>query len=125
MLSNFRVQATIPSSDPEALRPFYENVLGLTVFAVRPTAIVFRAGEGSQFVISRSGIRPAGHTQMSFVVPDVEAEVAELRGRGVTFEEYEMPKTENGVAHMPAGTAAWFKDPEGNLLGIFQFDDPV
>ena len=125
MLSNHRVQATLPSADPEALRPFYEETLGLTVLAVRPGAIVYAAGDGTQFVTSRSGIRPSGHTQMSFVVPDVSAEVAELRGQGVAFEEYEMPKTENGVAQMPSGKAAWFKDPEGNLIGIFQFDEPI
>ena len=125
MLSNYRVQATIPTPDPQALRTFYEGTLRLTPYAERPSAILYKVGEGSMFVLSRSGIKPAGHTQMSFLVPDVEAEVVELRGRGVVFEEYEMPKTENGVARMPAGKAAWFKDPDGNLIGIFQFDEPV
>ncbi len=51
--------------------------------------------------------------------------MAELRARGVVFEEYEMPKTEGGVARMPAGRAAWFKDPHGNVIGLIQFDDPT
>jgi hypothetical protein len=62
---------------------------------------------------------------MSFTVPDVEAEVRELRERGVVFEEYEAPKTENGIATMPSGRAAWIKDPDGNLIGLFQFNEPV
>jgi catechol-2,3-dioxygenase len=125
MLSNRRVQATLPTTDVDGLRPFYEETLGLTPYAIRPSAVVYQVGDGTFFAISRSGIKPAGHTQMSFVVPDVQAEVAELRARGVVFEEYEMPKTEDGIARMPAGAAAWFKDPEGNLIGVFEFDDPV
>lgn len=125
MLSERRVQATLPTTDVDKLRPFYEETLGLKPFATRPSAVIYRVGEGTFFILSRSGIKPAGHTQMSFVVPDVKAEVAELRGRGVVFEEYEMPKTEDGVARMPAGWAAWFKDPDGNLIGLIQFDEPV
>jgi catechol 2,3-dioxygenase-like lactoylglutathione lyase family enzyme len=58
-------------------------------------------------------------------VPDIEAEVASLRSRGVIFEEYDAPKTEHGIAHLPVGRTAWFKDPDGNLIGILQFDDPA
>jgi predicted enzyme related to lactoylglutathione lyase len=125
VLPDRRAQAILPSTDPDALRPFYEDVLGFTPAALRPITVFYRAGEGSTFAISRSGIKPAGHTQLSFVVPDLQAEVEELRGRGVVFEEYEMPKTENGIASMPAGRAAWFKDPHGNLLGLIQLDDPI
>jgi predicted enzyme related to lactoylglutathione lyase len=77
-------------------------------------------------VISRSGGKATGaFTQMSFEVRDIEAEVADLRGRGVNFESYEMPKTTNGIALMPAGRAAWFKDPDGNLIGLIEFAEPV
>jgi len=125
MLQERRAQAILPSPDPDALRPFYEETLGFTPAALRPITVFYRAGENSAFAISRSGIKPAGHTQMSFVVPDLAAEVAELQGRGVVFEEYETPKTVNGIAQMPAGRAAWFKDPHGNLIGLIQLDDPV
>jgi catechol-2,3-dioxygenase len=43
----------------------------------------------------------------------------------VTFEEYETPHTVDGIADMGVGRAAWFKDPDGNLIGIIQFNDPV
>lgn len=125
MLAERRVHATLPTTDPERLRAFYEGTLGLTPFAVRPAAVLYKVGDGTLFALTRSGIAPAGHTQMSFTVPNVEAEVAELRVRGVVFEEYETPRTERGIATMPAGRAAWFKDPDGNLIGIIQFDDPV
>ncbi|HLX35295.1 MAG TPA: VOC family protein [Candidatus Limnocylindrales bacterium] len=125
MLADRRVHTTLPAPDVDALRPFYEETLGLTPLAVRPAAVVYRVGDGSIFVLSRSGAKPGGHTQMAFTVPDLEVQVAELRSRGVVFEEYETPKTVDGIATLPAGRAAWFKDPAGNLLGLFAWNDPV
>jgi predicted enzyme related to lactoylglutathione lyase len=126
MLTQRRAHTTLPTLDVDALRPFYEEVLGFTPKGIRPGAVMYDAGEGSVFVISRAGQQSSGtHTQMAFTVTDLEAEVAELIARGVTFESYEMPKTEGGIAKMPAGRAAWFKDPHGNLLGIFEFSDPL
>lgn len=59
---------------------------------------------------------------MSFEVKDIGAEVAELTSRGVVFEEYDFPgfKTVDGVATLDIGKAAWFKDTEGNLIGLVQ-----
>jgi predicted enzyme related to lactoylglutathione lyase len=65
--------------------------------------------------------QPSGtHTQVGFGVDDVEAEVADLKAKGVTFEEYDFPglKTVDGVAEIEGERAAWFKDCEGNLLSI-------
>ncbi len=125
MLGDARVYATLPTFDVETLRPFYEEVLGFTPHAVLASAVVYRAGDGSLFAISRSGGAASGtHTQLAFNVADIEATVAELRGRGVVFEEYESPRTESGIARMPIGRGAWFRDPAGNLLGIAQFDVP-
>ena len=126
MLPDRRAHTTLPTPDPDALRPFYEEVLGFTPRAIVTGAVVYDAGAGSVFAISRTGQRSSGnHTQMAFTVPDVEAEVAELKGRGVVFEEYETPKTEGGIATIGAGRAAWFKDPDGNLLAVLQFDQEV
>ena len=123
MLPQRRAHATLPTPDPERLRRFYEDVLGFVPFEERPAAVLYRAGDGSLFAISRSSARSSGaHTQLAFTVPDIDAEVAELRAHGVVFEEYETPRTENGVARLPAGRAAWFRDPDGNLLGIIEFD---
>jgi catechol 2,3-dioxygenase-like lactoylglutathione lyase family enzyme len=126
MLRDRRVHTTLPTQDVDGLRRFYEDTLGFEPSAIRPGVAVYRAGENTLFVISRSGARSSGaHTQMAFTVPDVDAEVRELQARGVVFEEYEMPKTVDSVAQMPAGRGAWFKDPDGNLLGLFQYDEPV
>ena len=60
-------------------------------------------------------------SQVVLLVTDVRAAVKEMRGRGVKFEEYDTPetRTENGIARTPdRGEGAWFKDSEGNLVGI-------
>ena len=126
MLRDRRVHPTLPTQDVEALRGFYEDVLGFEPLAVRPGAVLYRAADGTRFAISRAGARSSGtHTQMAFDSPDLDADVRELRARGVTFESYEMPKTVDGIAPMPSGRAAWFKDPDGNLIGLIEFAEPV
>jgi catechol 2,3-dioxygenase-like lactoylglutathione lyase family enzyme len=126
MLSNCRVHATLPTSDVDSLRKWYEGVLGLTPLAVRPGAVLYETTPGSVFAISRGSVRSSStHTQMAFTVADVEAEVAELEARGVVFESYESPPTVGGIATIGPGRAAWFKDPDGNLLALLQFDDPA
>jgi len=126
MLADRRVHAILPTTDIDALRPFYEETLGLTPLAVRRGVVLYRAGADTLFGISRSGGKASGaHTQVAFTVPDIEAEVAELQARGVVFEAYEMPLTVDGVATMPDGRAAWFRDPSGNLLGLIEFSEPV
>jgi catechol 2,3-dioxygenase-like lactoylglutathione lyase family enzyme len=126
MLSDRRVHTTLPTSDVDRLRDWYVGVLGFTPFAERPGAVLFKTNAGSLFALSRSSVPSSGtHTQMAFTVDDIEAEVAGLRDRGVVFETYETPKTEGGIATIGPGRAAWFKDPDGNLLAVIQFHDPV
>ena len=122
MLSEAVVYPTLPTADVAALRRFYEDVLGFAVQQETPTTVYFGAGEGTLFAISRSGGKASGsHTQMAFRVTNIDEIVPALRARGVAFQEYETPKTVDGIADMGAGRAAWLKDPEGNLIGIFQF----
>jgi catechol 2,3-dioxygenase-like lactoylglutathione lyase family enzyme len=124
MLSAHRCHATLPVSDLEAARAFYEGVLGFTPFEATPAATLYEAGSGTKFAVTRSSGTPSGtHTQMGFTVPDIEAEVADLKGRGVVFEEYDYPdlKTVGSVATTGAGRAAWFLDPAGNMIGLIQF----
>jgi len=126
MLSERRVHTTLPTSDVDRLRTWYEGVLGFTPMAVRPGAVLYRAGAGSVFAISKGSALSSGtHTQMAFTVDDIEAEVADLQARGVVFEAYELPKTVHGIATIGAGRAGWFKDPDGNLLAVIQFHDPA
>ena len=123
MLSDYPVYPTLPTSDLDAARPFYEDVLGFVPRDVNPRGIFYDAADGTFIALTVSSGRPSGsHTQVGFRVKDLDALVADLQRRGVTFEEYETPKTVNGVATLPIGKAAWFKDPDGNLFGLLQFD---
>ena len=125
MLKDQTVYATIPTDDPARLRPFYEETLGLPVREVTAGGIFFEAGHGTILAVVRAGGRASGaHTQAGFDVDNIEQEVAELRGRGVVFEEYDLPDAPmtDGIARMPAGRAAWLRDPDGNLIGMIQID---
>lgn len=124
MLPDRPVYPALPTPDLERLRRFYEDVLGFTVRDENARTIYYRAGDGTFFALARSAGRPSGaHTQMAFLVADVEGEVAALRDRGVVFETYETPRTVDGIADMAVGRAAWFKDPDGNLIGMIQLND--
>jgi catechol 2,3-dioxygenase-like lactoylglutathione lyase family enzyme len=126
MLSDRRAHTTLPTSDVDQLRTWYEGVLGFAPYAVRPGAVLYQSAAGSLFAISQTTARSSGtHTQMAFTVDDIEAEVVALEARGVVFEWYESPRTVDGIAAIGPGRAAWFKDPAGNLLALLQFDDPA
>ena len=123
MLSEHQVYAAIPTDDLDRLRPFYEDVLGFVPREANPAGIYYDAAGGTYFVLTRSSGKASGsHTQMAFRVSDIETEVRELQRRGVTFEEYETPKTVDGIATIPIGRTAWFRDPDGNLIGMIQFN---
>src|SRR5215469_13355782 len=95
-----RPHPTIPASNLARARAWYAEKLGFATDQEEAAAILYRQ------------------------VDDPEAEVAELRSRGVEFEEYDQPglRTVEGIAITPVGKAAWFKDSEGNLLTITQID---
>jgi catechol 2,3-dioxygenase-like lactoylglutathione lyase family enzyme len=112
--------ATIPAKDVDGTRKFYEDTLGLEIMIDDPGGIVYRSGDSFLTLYPTEFAGTAQHTLGGFVVRDVDASVEELRAKGVTFEEYDMPglKTENGIADIGGMKAAWFKDPEGNILSI-------
>lgn len=124
MLSERRCHATLPVADLDKGRAFYEGVLGFTPFEANPAAVMYDAGEGTRFTVTKSSGKAAGtHTQLGFTVYDIEGEVADLKRRGVVFEEYDFPTltTDGGIATTGAGKAAWFLDPDGNMIGLIQF----
>ena len=67
---------------------------------------------------------PSEHTVAGFAVTDVDAIVKQLNSRGVAFERFAgFPHQQNGVLVTPDGArVAWFRDPDGNLLSIVQYD---
>ena len=105
MLADARAHTTLPTADIDRLRAWYEDVLGFTPFAVRPGAVLYgrRPGASSRSRAARS-LSIGTHTQMAFTVDDIEAEVADLRARGVVFETYESPRPIDGIAHDRAGS---------------------
>jgi hypothetical protein len=83
--------------------------------------VAYAVGDGSKLVLYELGeILAPAHTVAHLVVPDVEAAVAELRGRGVPFEDYDLPtlRTIDGVATLDGTRFAWFKDPDLNVIAI-------
>jgi catechol 2,3-dioxygenase-like lactoylglutathione lyase family enzyme len=124
MLKDRKLHATIPVADMARARAFYEGTLGFAPSAIEPGGTMYDAGGGTRFVLYPSGplAGTAAHTLAGFSVADIDAEVAELKGRGVVFAEYdtEYVKTVDSIATTGNVRAAWFKDSEGNILGIGQ-----
>lgn len=126
MLSDNGIYATLPCSDFERAKAFYKEKLGLTPSEENPGGAMYGMGDGSRFLLFPSGGKSSGdHTQAGIRVQDIESVVADLKSRGVEFQEYDTPdlKTVNGIADNGPVRAAWFKDSEGNVIGIIQFDE--
>ena len=125
MLSECSIHAALPATDLERARRFYADKLGLTPESEGPDGLFYRCGEATRFLVFPSAGTASGtHTQMTWNTPDIEAKVTELKARGVVFEEYDSPevKTVNGVATLGESKGAWFRDSEGNVLALGQFD---
>lgn len=120
MLGDAPLVAIIPAADLARAKAFYTDTLGLKLTEEGAHEVTFQCG-GTEFGIyeTPSGGQ-AAHTLASFKVTDLDAEMATLRSRGITFEEYDFPglKTVNGVAEDDDMRAAWFKDSEGNILCV-------
>jgi catechol 2,3-dioxygenase-like lactoylglutathione lyase family enzyme len=113
--------ATIAVSDLARARKFYEGTLGLKAMDERSDGVRYETKGGTWFLVYPSQFAgTAKSTYMSFDVDDVEAEVKDLRSRGVVFEEYDFPglKTVNGIAEIQGVKGAWFKDPDGNIIAL-------
>lgn len=115
--------ATIPAGNLQETRKFYEDVLGCEPVTEDEGGILYRSGDTYFSLYATPFGGKAEHTLGGFVVHDVEAAVADLRAKGVTLEEYDLPevgvKTVDGIAEVPNGMKiAWFKDPEGNILSM-------
>src|SRR5438874_5827770 len=128
MLDEGRVATRIPAQDLARARRFYADKLGLEPSEERPGGLLYRCAGGEFAVFESAGSSPGTFTQMAREVDDIEATVAELRERGVTFVEVDVPglRTVGGIAEVAGNylskgsgeRAAWFRDSEGNMLGI-------
>lgn len=120
MLESATVHATIPAQDLARARAFYEEKLGLKPAEDRPEGLRYECGGGYFLLFESTGRASGDHTQLGWMVDDLDSTVDQLRRNGVVFEEYDMPgfKTENGIAEIAGERGAWLKDSEGNLLAI-------
>jgi catechol 2,3-dioxygenase-like lactoylglutathione lyase family enzyme len=123
MLGDHPVFPIVLSTDLAVSRAFYHDTLGLEVAREDPDRIMFKCGCGSLLAVSHSttGTRDT-QTQLAWRVPDLRAELADLRARGVPIQEYDAPdpKTVDGIADMGFAWAAWIVDPHHNVLGIIE-----
>ena len=119
------ISAVVCSADLEQSQTFYEQVVRLTLSAETiPNHLLFECGDGTTLLVyGRPAPNKADHTQVRFWTDDVEHDVRELESRGAVFEDYDFPalKTVAHVATTPGiGKSAWFKDPDGNTIALFQ-----
>jgi predicted enzyme related to lactoylglutathione lyase len=123
VLQNSPIVPYIPASDVARARRFYEEKIGLVAKQEIAGGIVYECAGGSWiFLYESAGAGTSKASQAFWQVGDVEAEVAELKARGVRFENYDSPglRTVDGIATFETGKAAWFKDSEGNIMAIIQ-----
>ncbi len=120
-LATSPVITTIPVTDINHAREFYADTLGLKTGDETAGGFMFECGDNSAvFVYERGGASSGEHTLCSWAVDDLDSVMSELRERGVTFDDYEEPKTVNGVAEQDDARCAWTHDPFGNILALTQ-----
>lgn len=125
MLNGLSLYGVFPAKDVDRLKQFFAEKLGLTPTKEEMGMAFYESG-GSKFFIYNSALAGTNQaTAVCFDVPDVAAVVADLKSKGITFEHYDMPGVtiENDI-HVMQGTpvkAAWFKDTEGNIISLTQY----
>lgn len=124
LLTNARICATVATTDLQRARHFYEAKLGLKiVVADERRGVYYHAGGGTMLNLYERDHTAPEQSVATFLVADLEKVMTNLRSHGVSFEEYDLPdlKTVDGVYSDQTGfKVSWFKDPDGNLLGIEQ-----
>ena len=126
MLGTSKVHPVLLSKDLDRTREFYHDTLGLEILSESDHKIEFRCGSGTKLAVSKSTIGTAdSQTQIAWEVDDLEAEIDDIRARGVPIEEYDLPdlKTHNGIADVGFAWMAWIIDPGKNALAIVQLKE--
>jgi predicted enzyme related to lactoylglutathione lyase len=122
MLKDAPIRAYIPATDLKRAREFYERLIGLVPKEDYAGGVVYECGGTQAFLYPTRNAGTSKASQAFWHVADVEAEVKELKARGVKFEEYDFPGMQMVDSILTAGGAktAWFKDTEGNIMAISQ-----
>jgi predicted enzyme related to lactoylglutathione lyase len=122
MLQQSPMYAYIPARDVARARRFYEQTLGFAPGRDTAGGVVYASAQGTAcFLYPTPHAGTSRASQAFWQVADIEREVAELKARGVVFEDYAMPgQDEHGIVNAGGARAAWFKDSEGNILAVIQ-----
>jgi predicted enzyme related to lactoylglutathione lyase len=122
MLKTAPIRAYLPASDVARARKFYEERIGLVPREEYAGGVIYECGGAEVFLYPTTSAGTSRASQAYWQVEDVEAEVADLKARGVTFEEYDMPgmTMTNSIVTAGGAKTAWFKDTEGNILAVSQ-----
>jgi catechol 2,3-dioxygenase-like lactoylglutathione lyase family enzyme len=126
MLSNAKISAVVPVTDLDRARTFYEGVLGLRIFKEdfdRGT-VIYHSADTYLLIYQRQTASSGEHTVVAFEIDgDVEAVLDGLLERGITFDTFEIPGVDmpwdaRGILRDGDNYAAWFKDPDGNVINV-------
>lgn len=123
MLTSAPVTTMLPVKDLDRARDFYVNRLGLEAEGLAADGkFLLRAGGTRLALFPKPGGTKADHTAVSFEVSDIAAAIRQLEARGVVFADYDLPglKTVQHVCVLGSEKAAWFQDPEGNILCLHE-----
>jgi len=125
MVAKNRISAVVVSTDLERSQRFYETKLGLTLSTETiKNHLLFECGDGTTLLVyGRGNPNKADHTQVRIWSRDIDKDVSGLAAKGVEFEEYDTEtfKTVDHIVTSPGiGRSAWFKDPDGNTIAVFQ-----
>jgi predicted enzyme related to lactoylglutathione lyase len=123
MLATTRMTTIVPVADLGRAGRFYGEVLGLeSKGSAGDGTVLFACASGAIGLVQKPVPDPATHTTASFEVDDIAASIAQLTRRGIAFEDYDLPglKTVDKVCVLGGEKAAWFKDPDGNILCLHE-----
>jgi catechol 2,3-dioxygenase-like lactoylglutathione lyase family enzyme len=122
VLSTAPIRAYLPAADIPRARKFYEGTLGLKPKEEYAGGVIYECGGAQVFLYPTPNAGTSKASQAFWQVADVDSEVADLKKRGVTFEEYNMPgmPMKNSIVTAGGAKTAWFKDTEGNILAVSQ-----
>jgi catechol 2,3-dioxygenase-like lactoylglutathione lyase family enzyme len=121
VLSDTDAIATCAVKDIEIARKFYEGTLGLAPLPSQESDVLaYRSGKTSILVYQSQFAGSNKATAVTWAVRDLEGVVKALKAKGVRFEHYDLPGiARKGDIHGSGKTkAAWFKDPDGNILAV-------
>lgn len=123
MLSEPKITAFLPTTNPEQSKQFYEEVLGLQIISEDDYAIEIKGNGALLRITIVPELNPHPFTVLGFKIDDIDSQVLSLSNKGVEFEKYDtFDQNELGIWTSPSkAKVAWFKDPDGNILSLTEY----